>query len=151
MIAIEPWFMAGGNDDYAIDDDGWTIRSADGSRAAHVEHTVAVTRDGPVVLTARDAGGCARPRRTPWLALRSGSGSCPADGAAPPCGPVRRTMTRPPAATLVNCACHAPADKPGRHRAPRTTVPLRDVRLPPFPASRLPGSGRSRAVRRLGF
>ena len=34
-----------------IDDDGWTIRSGDGSRAAHVEHTVAVTADGPQVLT----------------------------------------------------------------------------------------------------
>ena len=37
---------------YVIADDGWTIRSADGSRAAHVEHTVAVTADGPEVLTA---------------------------------------------------------------------------------------------------
>jgi methionyl aminopeptidase len=52
VIAIEPWFMAGGRDGYVIDDDGWTIRSADGSRAAHVEHTVAVTPDGPVILTA---------------------------------------------------------------------------------------------------
>ena len=51
VIAIEPWFMAGGNDKYEIDDDGWTIRSGDGSRAAHVEHTMAVTNDGPVVLT----------------------------------------------------------------------------------------------------
>jgi methionyl aminopeptidase len=51
VMAIEPWFMAGGNDKYEIDDDGWTIRSGDGSRAAHVEHTIAVTRDGPVVLT----------------------------------------------------------------------------------------------------
>jgi methionyl aminopeptidase len=52
VIAIEPWFLAGGSDDYAIDDDGWTLRSADGSRAAHVEHTVAVTEDGPRILTA---------------------------------------------------------------------------------------------------
>lgn len=52
VIAIEPWFMAGGDDGYVIDDDGWTIRSADGSRAAHVEHTVAVTPDGPLILTA---------------------------------------------------------------------------------------------------
>ena len=34
-----------------IDRDGWTIRSGDGSRAAHTEHTVAVTEDGPQVLT----------------------------------------------------------------------------------------------------
>ena len=51
VIAIEPWFMAGGQDGYVIDDDGWTIRSADGSRAAHVEHTVAITPDGPLILT----------------------------------------------------------------------------------------------------
>ena len=52
VIAIEPWFMAGGHDDIYLDDDGWTIRTADGSRAAHAEHTVAVTDDGPVILTA---------------------------------------------------------------------------------------------------
>jgi methionyl aminopeptidase len=51
VIAIEPWFMAGGHDDCYADDDGWTIRTGDGSRAAHVEHTVAVTKDGPVILT----------------------------------------------------------------------------------------------------
>ena len=52
VIAIEPWFLAGGRDDYTVDADGWTLRSADGSRAAHVEHTVAVTDDGPRILTA---------------------------------------------------------------------------------------------------
>jgi methionyl aminopeptidase len=51
VIAIEPWFLAGGRDIYRIDRDGWTIRSGDGSRAAHAEHTVAVTEDGPRVLT----------------------------------------------------------------------------------------------------
>jgi methionyl aminopeptidase len=51
VIAIEPWFLAGGSDDYRVDADGWTLRSADGSRAAHVEHTVAVTEDGPRILT----------------------------------------------------------------------------------------------------
>jgi len=51
VIAIEPWFLAGGRDSYCIDGDGWTIRSGDGSRAAHAEHTVAVTADGPQVLT----------------------------------------------------------------------------------------------------
>lgn len=53
VVAIEPWFMAGG-DGYVVDPDGWTIRTADGSLAAHAEHTVAVTKAGPVVLTARD-------------------------------------------------------------------------------------------------
>jgi methionyl aminopeptidase len=52
-IAIEPWFLAGGLDAYKIDDDGWTIRSTDGSRGAHFEHTIAVTEAGPSILTAR--------------------------------------------------------------------------------------------------
>ncbi len=51
VLAIEPWFLAGGQDSYEIDDDGWTIRSGDGSRAAHIEHTVAITPDGPQILT----------------------------------------------------------------------------------------------------
>ena len=53
VIAIEPWFLHT-TDEIVFDPDGWTIRSADGSRGAHVEHTVAVTIDGPLVLTARD-------------------------------------------------------------------------------------------------
>jgi methionyl aminopeptidase len=52
VIAIEPWFMAGGQDSYRVDPDGWTLRSGDGSRAAHAEHTVAITEDGPRILTA---------------------------------------------------------------------------------------------------
>ncbi len=51
VLAIEPWFMAGGKDSYRVDPDGWTLRSGDGSRAAHVEHTVAVTAAGPQILT----------------------------------------------------------------------------------------------------
>jgi len=51
VIAIEPWFMGGGSDDCYLDEDGWTIRTADGSRAAHSEHTVAITPDGPLILT----------------------------------------------------------------------------------------------------
>jgi methionyl aminopeptidase len=50
-IALEPWF-ARTTDQIAFDPDGWTIRAADGSRTAHSEHTVAITDDGPVVLTA---------------------------------------------------------------------------------------------------
>ncbi|WP_189055619.1 type I methionyl aminopeptidase [Longimycelium tulufanense] len=53
VLALEPMFLAGGRDEYRTGDDGWTQRTADGSRAAHVEHTVAVTEDGPVVLTRR--------------------------------------------------------------------------------------------------
>jgi methionyl aminopeptidase len=51
VLAIEPMFMAGGHDRYRTDADGWTLRTSDGSRAAHVEHTVAITDDGPRVLT----------------------------------------------------------------------------------------------------
>jgi methionyl aminopeptidase len=52
VIAIEPWFLAGGKDGYRVGEDGWTLLSADGSRAAHVEHTVAITDQGPSILTA---------------------------------------------------------------------------------------------------
>ena len=52
VIAIEPWFLHT-TDEIYTDPDGWTLRSADGSRGAHMEHTVAVTEDGPLVLTAR--------------------------------------------------------------------------------------------------
>ncbi|GLW30288.1 type I methionyl aminopeptidase [Actinoplanes regularis] len=51
-IAIEPWFCAS-TDKIKFDEDGWTIRSADGSRTAHSEHTVAITAAGPRVLTRR--------------------------------------------------------------------------------------------------
>ena len=51
VIAIEPWFLAT-TDEIYTDRDGWTLRSADGSRGAHSEHTVAITPDGPLVLTA---------------------------------------------------------------------------------------------------
>lgn len=50
-LAIEPMFIAGGRDGYHTADDGWTLHSVDGSRAAHMEHTIAVTEDGPRVLT----------------------------------------------------------------------------------------------------
>ncbi len=50
-IAIEPWFLAGGQDAYRTDDDGWTLRSTDGTRGAHFEHTIAITDDGPRILT----------------------------------------------------------------------------------------------------
>lgn len=51
VIAIEPMFMAGGSDDVRLDADGWTIRTVDGSRASHAEHTIAITEDGPAILT----------------------------------------------------------------------------------------------------
>jgi methionyl aminopeptidase len=51
-IAIEPMITAGGPD-IEVGDDGWTITTADGSMSAHFEHTVAVTGDGPRILTPR--------------------------------------------------------------------------------------------------
>jgi len=51
-IAIEPMITAGGSD-VVLAEDGWTISTADGSLSAHFEHTVAVTDDGPRILTPR--------------------------------------------------------------------------------------------------
>lgn len=50
-LAIEPMLNAGSRRVRLLDD-GWTVETADGALSAHVEHTVAVTGDGPVVLTA---------------------------------------------------------------------------------------------------
>jgi methionyl aminopeptidase len=52
VIAIEPWFMRG-TDRLRVDQDGWTLRSANGWRTAHSEHTIAITQDGPITLTRR--------------------------------------------------------------------------------------------------
>ena len=52
-LALEPWF-ARTTDEITYDPDGWTIRSADGSRTTHSEHTIAITQDGPLVLTRRE-------------------------------------------------------------------------------------------------
>ena len=51
VLAIEPVLLAGGSDELRTDQDGWTLRTGDGSRAAHVGHTVAITGRGPQVLT----------------------------------------------------------------------------------------------------
>ncbi|MFD3332094.1 type I methionyl aminopeptidase [Streptomyces sp. NPDC058700] len=52
VLAIEPMLIGGGTDDHYTAGDGWTIRTLDGSRAAHAEHTVAITDEGPRILTA---------------------------------------------------------------------------------------------------
>ncbi|MGY3678750.1 type I methionyl aminopeptidase [Streptomyces sp. TE33382] len=52
VLAIEPMLIGGGGDVFHPDRDGWTLRTDDGSRAAHAEHTVAITDDGPRILTA---------------------------------------------------------------------------------------------------
>ncbi|MFC5142822.1 type I methionyl aminopeptidase [Actinomycetospora rhizophila] len=51
VLAIEP-MLTGGTDETEELEDGWTVVTADGSRAVHWEHSVAVTDDGPRVLTA---------------------------------------------------------------------------------------------------
>jgi methionyl aminopeptidase len=55
VLAIEPMITEG---DYAVETlkDGWTVVTADGKLAAHFEHTIAVTDDGPKILTLRDIG-----------------------------------------------------------------------------------------------
>jgi methionine aminopeptidase type I len=57
-LAIEPMVTLGGAATRELDD-GWTVVTMDGSYAAHFEHTVGLTEDGPWVLTAED-GGAAR-------------------------------------------------------------------------------------------
>ena len=50
VLALEPMLNTG---DWRTkrDDDNWTVRTADGGLSAHFEHTVAITKDGPLVLT----------------------------------------------------------------------------------------------------
>jgi len=50
LLALEPWVMTD-TADLAMDDDGWTLRSATGCRTAHSEHTIAITEDGAEILT----------------------------------------------------------------------------------------------------
>ncbi|HET9829784.1 MAG TPA: type I methionyl aminopeptidase [Nocardioidaceae bacterium] len=57
-VAVEPMLVAGSIETTVLDDD-WTVVTNDGKRAAHWEHTVAVTEEGVWVLTARDGGEAA--------------------------------------------------------------------------------------------
>lgn len=56
VIAIEPMVNVGGSETRVLAD-GWTVVTADGSLSAHFEHTVAITPDGPEVLTALEGAG----------------------------------------------------------------------------------------------
>ncbi|MFF4182917.1 type I methionyl aminopeptidase [Streptomyces sp. NPDC001691] len=51
VLAIEPMLIADGSDEYYAAADGWTLCTSSGARAAHAEHTVAITHAGPRVLT----------------------------------------------------------------------------------------------------
>jgi methionyl aminopeptidase len=63
VLAVEPMATLGTADVLELDD-GWTVVTRDGRQSAHWEHTVAVTPDGPWVLTALD-GGAGRLGRAP--------------------------------------------------------------------------------------
>ncbi|WP_297850293.1 type I methionyl aminopeptidase [uncultured Corynebacterium sp.] len=54
VLAIEPMLILGGETDSVVLDDDWTVVTADNSPAAHWEHTVAATEDGPRILTPRE-------------------------------------------------------------------------------------------------
>jgi methionyl aminopeptidase len=60
-LAIEPMVNEGGPSSRVLDD-GWTVVTRDGSRSAHFEHTVAITPQGPEVLTLLDGA-----RQEDWL------------------------------------------------------------------------------------
>ena len=51
LLALEPWVMADTDRLITDPDDGWTLRSATGCRAAHTEHTIAITDHGAEILT----------------------------------------------------------------------------------------------------
>ncbi len=53
-LCIEPMFNLGSKET-TVDDDGWTVRTRDGSLSAHWEHTIAITPDGPEVFTAGES------------------------------------------------------------------------------------------------
>lgn len=50
VITIEPMLNAGHWEAY-VEEDGWTARTVDGSLSAQYEHTIAITKDGPIILT----------------------------------------------------------------------------------------------------
>ena len=54
-LAIEPMFTLGSYN-VRIRDDGWTVATADGTLAAHWEHSIAVLADGPRILTTNQSG-----------------------------------------------------------------------------------------------
>ena len=81
-LAIEPMITRGGREVAELDD-GWTVVSVDGSRAAHFEHTVAITAAGPWVLTALEGAKSAAAERAGVRLSRQGppptTGPAPAD------------------------------------------------------------------------
>jgi methionyl aminopeptidase len=75
VLAVEPMFNLGGADTKVLDDE-WTVVTADGCLSSHWEHTVAITSDGPWVLTARSdepAWPLREPERVPGGPLGAGA------------------------------------------------------------------------------
>ena len=60
VLAIEPMINLG-REDVKVLSDGWTVITIDGKPSAHFEHTVAITAEGPQVLTALDGAQAAVP------------------------------------------------------------------------------------------
>ena len=81
VLAVEPMVNAGRHA-VRMGDDGWAIYSQDGSLAAHFEFTVAITADGPRILTPWHETPSRRPRpdgsrrRRPALCYHSASRCC---------------------------------------------------------------------------
>ncbi|OFK22466.1 type I methionyl aminopeptidase [Olsenella sp. HMSC062G07] len=63
VIAIEPMITLGTHENHTLGN-GWTVVTDDGKAAAHYENTIAITEDGPVILTQDEDG--------PWLPMQSG-------------------------------------------------------------------------------
>ena len=84
-LAVEPMLVLGDPQTRLLADD-WTVVTEDGSRAAHFEHTVAITADGPWVLTAPDGGAsglaAARAGRAATPAAKSRAGQARAHAPA---------------------------------------------------------------------
>lgn len=75
VLAVEPMFNLGSDETETLEDD-WTVVTADGSLSSHWEHTVAITPDGPWVLTARSdepEWPLAEPERVPGLGTAVGA------------------------------------------------------------------------------
>ena len=79
-LAVEPMLVLG-DQETDVRDDGWTVVTTDGTWAAHFEHTVAITADGPWVLTAAD-GGASGLARVSGARLGGARAGGPASGAA---------------------------------------------------------------------
>ena len=76
-LAVEPMLVLGDPETRLLDDD-WTVVTEDGSLAAHFEHTVAVTADGPWVLTAADGGASGLAGPAGAMAAEPGRAAVPA-------------------------------------------------------------------------